>query len=361
MREVEWGRYPCVARCPAARAFIESCARRQQRPKTLDAYARNLEDLFQAFATIAPERVVEADAGDFDRYLDLLSSRAPRRRGRENIVYMSGRQLSDNTIRQRVVTARLFYDFCIRRGLRADMLNPVPRGHRGGDGAPPVRGPVPHGHRLPWVPPDDIWERIIRHTLAHESRRNAAMILLAYGCALRREELVSLRLDDVDWAQRLVRVRAETSKSGRPRLVPFSPFVELVLRRYVQMDRRPILDAFGGDPDGPLFISESQRNPGRPLRIGAFNDIIEKLRQALGVPQFTPHTLRHQRCTMLKRGGMDLDDIALFAGHASIATTRLYIHLAPAELSARVRAATARYDDHVLRLIEEARHADADL
>jgi integrase/recombinase XerD len=353
MQIVEWWRYPRVAQHPAARAFIESCAKRQQRPKTLDAYARNLDDLLGTFGDAEPGRVLEADAFDIDTYIDVLHNRAPRRRSGK-VTPIAGRTLSDSTIRQRIVAARLFYDFCIRRGLRADTTNPVPRGHRGRDGQRPERGPIPHHRRLPWTPPDDVWADIVRHVLAHESKRNAAMVILAYDCALRREEVMSLRLDDIDWTRRLVTVRAETSKAGRPRTVPFSTFTELLLTRYIHTDRHHIIGGFGGDEAGPLFLSESNRNPGEPVRIGTFNDVIEKVRRVLTLPQLSPHTLRHQRCTVLKRGGVDLLDIALFAGHASVATTQLYVHLAPADLSARVRAATRPFDDRMDRLVAEA-------
>lgn len=364
-----WAHYPRVGASPAARAFIESCAKRQKRPKTLDAYARNLEDLFRAFDAIAPGRAIDANGGDIDTYFDLLAHRAPGRPGQDIIAPPTGQDqgrgqgqgggLSDNTIRQRIVTARLFYDFCIRRGWRADATNPVPRGQRGGSGRSPERGPGPRQRRLPWTPPDDVWERIIRYILLRESRRNAAMVLLAYGCALRRAELVAVRLDDIDWARQCLAVRAEVAKGGRPRVVPLSPFVGLVLRRYIVADRRHILDAFGGDHTGPLFVSESPRNPGRPIGDGTFNDVIERLRAALDVPRLTPHTLRHQRCTVLKRGGMDIEDIALFAGHASSTTTQVYIHLAPVELGHRLRAAVAPFDDRIAHLIEEADHAHA--
>ena len=52
--------------------------------------------------------------------------------------------------------------------------------------------------RLPWVAPADVWERIVLHVVISETARNRAMILVAYDGALRREELVSLRLDDYD-------------------------------------------------------------------------------------------------------------------------------------------------------------------
>jgi len=70
--------------------------------------------------------------------------------------------------------------------------------------------------------------------------------------------------------------------------------------------------------------------------------------------------LRHQRLTALKAAGVPLEDIALFAGHASTETTRLYLHLAPVELAARIQAATRRMDTHLERLIEERLNQGAD-
>jgi integrase len=50
--------------------------------------------------------------------------------------------------------------------------------------------------------------------------RNRVMLALAYDAALRREELCSLRIDDVDPAHRTLRIRAETTKTRRERVVP---------------------------------------------------------------------------------------------------------------------------------------------
>jgi len=74
----------------------------------------------------------------------------------------------------------------------------------------------------------------------------------------------------------------------------------------------------------------------------------------VGLPAMTPHTLRHQRCTILKRAGVNLDDIALFAGHKSIETTRLYLHLAPTELSQRIRTKVDPFDAPIRALVEQA-------
>jgi integrase/recombinase XerD len=358
MQQIRWRSYPSVADHPAARAFLESLAKRQRSPKTIDAYARALEDLLRFFPMWTPDQVVNADENALDDYIDGLYSRPPARRRRTDAP-LSGQGLSNATVQQRVVAVRLFYDFCIRRRLRIDPTNPIPRGHRGNDGREPIPGPVRRPKALPWIPSDDLWHAILRDILRNECLRNQAMILLAYDAALRRQELVALRLDDIDWPHALITVRAASSKSKHERKVPVSPATERLLRHYVSTVRNDLLAGFGGEPAGPLFLSESQRNPGAPVRVGAFNDIIERLRARLALPQLHPHTLRHLRCTVLKRCGIPLDDIALFAGHRSVKTTGLYIHLAPSELGARIREATHSFDHRMAVLVRETIHGPA--
>ncbi len=199
-QEVKWEYYPLVAGQPETRAFVERLVLKGKRPKTVDAYARAIEDLFAYFSKIAPERLIEADEADLDGYIASLKGRGPKKRGRGGMIedntkirHLSGRKLSDNTIAQRIVACRLFYDFLIRKGYRSDPINPIERGSDGRDGRRPVRGPVTKHQRLPWLPPDEVWEDFIHHLLSNEGARTQAMILLCYDAALRREELMSLR------------------------------------------------------------------------------------------------------------------------------------------------------------------------
>ena len=100
-------------------------------------------------------------------------------------------------------------------------------------------------------------------------------------------------------------------------------------------------------------MSESNRNGGLPITLGTFNDVIERVREDIHLPFLTPHTFRHLRCTVLKRCGVDLQDIALYAGHRHVASTQVYIHLAPSEVGKRIREATGSFDARMKRLIEQ--------
>lgn len=351
MQEIQWRYYPHVADNPITRSFIESQAKRQKRPKTVDAYARNLEDLMQAFDHFGVANLIEATPDQIETYLDYLSDRAPVRLPSKSMSRAESK-LSPNTIQQRLVTARLFYDFCIYREYRQNTINPVPRGSLHSSGTARRRGMLPQPMRLPWLPSDSEWADLISHVMRHESTRNQLMILLAYDGALRREELVSLHLDDIDWAERMITIRADTSKSGYQRTIMFSHATGELLKRYLWNERVHLLAAFGGEKHGPLFLSESNRNGGRPITLGTFNDVIERVREPLNLPLLRTHTFRHLRCTVLKRCGVDLQDIALYAGHKHVSSTQLYIHLAPSEVNKRIREVMGSFDARMQRLIE---------
>ncbi|MGH2353976.1 MAG: tyrosine-type recombinase/integrase [Chloroflexota bacterium] len=376
--DIQWDLYPHVAATPPARAFLVRLRQFGRRPKTIDAYARNLDRFLASFAdaggapgAASAGRWVEADEGTLLTYLDGLrherrtgASRpaqpaGPARWGRPaNVRSLAGARAADATVAQHAVALRQFYDYLIRARLRRDGVHPLPRG-RLGEAA--TRGLVRTRGRLPWIAPTDVWERIVLHVVTRETARNRAMVLIAYDGALRREELVRLRGADYDRQRALLKVRAETSKSRRDRWVPLSPFGQRALDHYLDRQRRALVAAYGLDEHGPLFLSESTRNPGRPLVPGAFNDVVEALRAALDLPQLHPHTFRHQRLTALKVAGVPLEDIALFAGHASTETTRLYLHLAPVELGQRIRMATRGMDAHLERLLQEQlRHRSGD-
>src|SRR2546423_6456627 len=98
-----------------------------------------------------------------DGYIASLKRADPKKRGRGGMIEdvtkmrsLTGRKLSDNTIAQRVVACRLFYDFLLRKGLRFDPVSPIARGSDGREGQRPTRGPVRRHKRLPWVPSDEV-------------------------------------------------------------------------------------------------------------------------------------------------------------------------------------------------------------
>jgi integrase len=163
------------------------------------------------------------------------------------------------------------------------------------------------------------------------------MLALAYDAALRREELCSLRTDDLDPGRRMLRVRAETTKNRLERVVPYSAPTGVLLQRYLA-HRATI-----GRARGPLFLSESRRNRAQPLSLWTWSKVVRRIAIGAGVPQFSTHTTRHLCLTDLARMGWELHAIATFAGHRSTETTLTYIHLSGRELADKL----ARGMDHI--------------
>ena len=129
--------------------------------------------------------------------------------------------------------------------------------------------------KLPWIPSEAEWLQVLEVFRA-EPVRNRLMLALAYDAALRREELCSLRTDDLDPAHRTLRVRAETTKTRRERVVPYSAPTGVLLADYLR-HRAAISRA-----RGPLFLSESRRNHAEPLSLWSWSKVVRRVALAGG-------------------------------------------------------------------------------
>src|SRR5436305_1312946 len=128
----------------------------------------------------------------------------------------------------------------------------------------------------------------ICHFLEHESLRNQVLLLVCYDGALRREECLRLRVDDIDEKSLTIKVRADMTKNRKERLVVLSPVTYQKLHQYVTRERSRLIEDYGGDSSGTIFLSESHRNPGQPLSVWTFQDVIKKVRKLVGTPALTP-------------------------------------------------------------------------
>jgi site-specific recombinase XerD len=180
------------------------------------------------------------------------------------------------------------------------------------------------------------------------------LLLVCYDGALRRQECLSLRVDDIDHKSLTIKMRAEITKNGRERLVVLSAITYQKLLQYIRRERARLIADYGGDAGGIIFLSESHRNPGMPISVWTFQDVIKKVRKIVGTPGLTPHKLRHLMLTDLVVGGMELSEVGSYAGHSSLATTNLYVHPERSTLARDVRKATRWRDEQVKRLMEEA-------
>ena len=338
--------FPITIAHQDGKRWIESCVMLGLASNTVTAYARAVE----GFLRFCQNRSVDARRASRELIAQYVGElRTQPRQERSNIVHLdSGALLSNATLQQRVTAVRLFFDFLCEDGLI--QINPVRRGRytlskRFGGRAD--RSPIQKFHKLPWIPSEAQWASLLA-VVAEESPRNRCMLALAYDAALRREELCQLRSEDIDPAHRLLRIRAETTKGRRERILPYSTTSGELLRNYLR-HRQQV-----GHTRGLLFLSESPRNYAAPITLWTWSKVVRSIALRAEVPAFSTHTLRHLCLTDLARMGWDLHEIARLAGHQNLDTTRQYVHLSARDLAQRFRQTMVQI--HAWRLQALAEH-----
>lgn len=345
MADVRWERYLLVAANAYTHAWLSIQANLGLAPNTIDAYGRAVDDYLR-FSRDRQVDPAEAKRDHIAAYVRDLTER-PNPKHAKILHLDSAAGLANATLQQRITAVRLYYDYLMEEGVRAD--NPVGRGRYTpvkGFGGQRDRGLIPRYRKLPWIPNEEQWQAVLQ-TTKREPLRNRVMFALAYDAGLRREELCTLQTMDLDPAYRTMHIRSETTKNRQERVVPYSEATGALYMAYLQ-HRRTLSQA-----RGPLFLSESRRNRASPISIWTWSKVIEGIAERSGVSQFTTHTLRHLCLTDLARSGWGVHDIATFAGHRNVQTTLLYIHVSGRELAAKLERGMQQIRSWRMKMLAE--------
>ena len=228
------------------------------------------------------------------------------------VAWMHGEGYATTSIARKLSALRSLFRYLMREGEVSQsplLLVPAPRGRK----------------TLPSVLSIEEMERLLE---APDSStplgvRDRCLLEVMYATGLRVSELVSLRVDQIDWVGRMIRV---VGKGAKERFVLLGDLAVDALERYIH-DARPqrardkVTDA--------LFLSHT----GRPLSVRGFHLILQTHLKTAGIQRHvTPHTLRHSFATHLLEGGADLRSVQELLGHASVSTTQVYTHVSPAYL-----------------------------
>ncbi|MBZ0093781.1 MAG: site-specific tyrosine recombinase XerD [Sulfuricella sp.] len=149
--------------------------------------------------------------------------------------------------------------------------------------------------------------------------RDKAMLETLYATGLRVSELVTLKVAEASLDMGVVRVMG---KGGKERLVPLGEEAVGWLKRYLSEARPQLLN---GKTSDALFVTARHGAMTRQ----AFWYLIKRRAAQGGVGKpLSPHTLRHAFATHLLNHGADLRVVQMLLGHADIATTQIYTHVA---------------------------------
>jgi site-specific recombinase XerD len=285
------------------------------RPNTWLAIATDMKVFFRVVHK-DPAEVTTADVFTF-----LAAQRVPRQG--DNVVRLEDREfgLASRTIARRLSTMRGLYAYLVARGDAGVAVNPVPGGlavrrPRTGQAkraTPLIRTP----RTLPRVLSPNEVDSLVAALRRH---RDQAMVEAMVLGGLRRCEVLGLRFADIDAGQQ--RVFIANGKGGRQRIVPISRRFFDTLARYLERERPQSANA------EHVFVVLKGPRRGEALSPSGLDQILKSARTRAGIDRASCHQLRHTCFTRLREAGMALEAIQAQAGHASIETTRLYIHLA---------------------------------
>ena len=275
-------------------------------------------DLKIFFGLVAKE---PAEVTTVDVFSFLAAQRAPRR-GAGVVRLEDGEAgLAARTIARRLSSVRGLFAYLAARGDAGVTINPVPGSlharrpgaRRGHGGVALIRVP----RTLPRVLDPGQIDALVG---ALRTERDRAMVEAMVLGGLRRCEVLGLRLGDIKTGER--RLFIAEGKGGRQRIVPVSARFFATVGRYLDQERPPV------SATDRVFVVLKEPRRGRPLTAAGVDEIMKGAKTRAGLAQATCHQLRHTCFTRLREAGMALEASQAQAGHASIESTRIYLHLA---------------------------------
>jgi len=263
-------------------AFLNSRRRENVSANTLRAYA--------------------ADLRQFLGYMELNTGKLDLLLLRGWLADLYNQNLSPVSMRRKVAALRSFLRFLVREGVVAvnvARLLATPKAPR----------------KIPRVMTAEQTNNLLDAVPTREERpqlaRDVAILELLYGCGIRVSELAGLSLEDIDLAERWLRVRG---KGRKERQVPFPSKAGAALERYLA-ERKPAAR------EKAVFLNRK----GTRLTDRSVRNIVKFYATLLaGDSSVHPHSFRHAYATHLLSDGADLRSIQELLGHARLSTTQQY-------------------------------------
>jgi integrase/recombinase XerC len=276
------------------------------------------------------EHTLRNYSSDLQQFLDYLAP-ADQKTGKRNIPYpreidhitirewlatLHTAQKRKSSIARKLAALRTFLQFLVREGLLE--TNPAKL--------------VSTPHQEKKLPQHLSIEEAIRFietpdTDSDLGKRDRAMLELMYATGVRVSELTKLELGDIDFGNKLIRVKGKRRKE---RVVPFGDPAGEGLQAYLRVRNRFLMQCPISERDDKALFLNYQ---GSRITTRSVGRMVEKyIRICSGMHNISPHALRHSFATHLLDSGADLRDIQELLGHARLSTTQIYTHVSMEKL-----------------------------
>ena len=290
--------------------FLRYIAReRQLAENSIAAYRRDMEHFFQWLGNRSPRRL----------HVDALA---------DYVAWLEKRRLAPSSRARHIASLRVFFEYLHREGAVSD--NPAKL-----LGSPKLWERMPH-----FLTPGQVVELLAEPEEETDKlwRRDRAILEFFYATGCRVSELTTLKLQDIHEAEGYCLC---TGKGNKQRTVPLGRRAIVAFRSWMAEERETVLSrrmeghqsyyqTLGWDAEDSKIDSKVPwaflSFKGYKMRREAMWDLIKKYADRIGVPEISPHSLRHSFATHMLGRGVDLRQIQEMLGHESIVTTQIYTH-----------------------------------
>ena len=278
--------------------------------QTIIAYERDIESFYQFIFSEG----IDIDDVDGQIIRNYLSTQLAN-------------NISKRTLCRRLSCLRHFYSFLLDKGYVHD--NPFVF----------VQSPkkeIRYPRALYFEQIDTLFKRN-RERTDHLMLRDQVILELLYASGVRASEFVNIKIQDIDFRTRTIRILGKGSKE---RIVPFNKSSALTMREYKDNCRPKLLMNNKKQYNLDYFILNDQ---GKKLTTRGLEYILKNIEKLTGCNyDLHPHLLRHTFATHLLEGGADLRVIQELLGHESLDTTQVYTHVTEEAMKSQFIAAHPR-------------------
>lgn len=281
--------------------FADALAREDRAARTIKNYLRDLQHFAHWFAQtngqdFSSALITPMDIKDYRRYL-LVQLRA-----------------KPATVNRRLAALHKLCHWAKAKG------------HIQDDPTEGIRGVEKERHLAPKALSRNEVHALVRATQRHGNKRDLAIIQVLRHTGVRVGELANLKLGDLVLSDRKGKIVVRWGKGGKYREIDLNADARNALAEYLAV--RSVV------ADDHLFVG--QRGDGLGSR--AIESLITKYARLAGLPETTPHTLRHTFAKHLLDAGENLVTVAVLMGHSRLDTTAVYTQPSTSDLEKAVES-----------------------